>query len=319
MFTIKTIPFGKTTEIKLINIHTGEYVAILPDFGCAINSLILKKGDKLFDLIEGSESYDHLLLNGLSEYKGSFLFPFPNRLKGGKYSFDGKNYEFENNDSDGKPNALHGILNDCKFNMVRFEDFYTKAEIDFSYTSSGIDSQYPFLYQVIIRYTLDVNNGLSIQTFVTNKGNVSMPVGLGWHPYFKTSGKIDEMMIHFPNSEHIELDNFGIPTMKITPSKLFKLTDSVNDTLLDDSFRVVENNPISEIFLFDSDNNVKVSIWQENGKNKFNFFQTYIPPHRKTIAIEPMTCAPDSFNNGLGLIKLSANEKFDCSWGIKLI
>ncbi len=318
MFTFKTEPFGKIAQIKLINTHTGEYVAILADCGCAINSLVLKKGDKLFDLIDGSESYEDLLLHGLSEYKGSFLFPFPNRLKNGQYSYDNVTYNFECNDSNGSTNALHGTLHDQKFHITRFEAFEDKAELDFLYKTSGIDSSYPFHYSVLVQYTLHSIYGLSINTSVINHGNNAMPVGFGWHPYYKTSGKIDDMLLHFPSCESVELDTNGIPTGNVFPTKLFKFTDSVNTTNLDNCFRIITNTDISTIALIDSENNVRVDIWQENGVNKYNFFQTYIPPHRNSIAIEPMTCAPDSFNNGMGLIQLQSLQKTSSKWGIKL-
>lgn len=318
VFTFKTEPFGKISQIKLINTHTGEYVAILADCGCAINSLVLKKNDKLFDLIDGSETYEQLLLHGLSEYKGSFLFPFPNRLKGGEYVFQNKTYNFDCNDCDNRPNALHGTLYDQKFNITRFEAFEDRAEVDFLFKTSGIYSAYPFYYSVLVQYILHATDGLSINTVVTNHGNSTMPVGFGWHPYFKTTGKIDDILLHFPNCENIELDVLGIPTGTILPSKLFKFTDSVNTTNLDDCFRVITSTETSCISLIDSSNNVRVDIWQQNGTDKYNFFQTYIPPHRNSIAIEPMTCAPDSFNNGMGLIQLQSLQTTASKWGVKL-
>jgi aldose 1-epimerase len=36
--------------------------------------------------------------------------------------------------------------------------------------------------------------------------------------------------------------------------------------------------------------------------------QIYTPPHRKSIAIENLSSAPDAFNNKIGLIELGAEE-----------
>jgi len=60
-------------------------------------------------------------------------------------------------------------------------------------------------------------------------------------------------------------------------------------------------------------------ICQETGKYKYNFLQVYTPPHRKSIAIEPMTCAPNAFNNEQGLIILAPFESFSASWGISMV
>ena len=42
----------------------------------------------------------------------------------------------------------------------------------------------------------------------------------------------------------------------------------------------------------------------------FSYFQIYTPKDRKSIAIEPMTCAPNAFNNGLGLRKIDPEGSF---------
>jgi aldose 1-epimerase len=34
------------------------------------------------------------------------------------------------------------------------------------------------------------------------------------------------------------------------------------------------------------------------------------------VAIEPMTCAPDAFNSGAGLIVLEPGQRWRASWGI---
>jgi aldose 1-epimerase len=41
------------------------------------------------------------------------------------------------------------------------------------------------------------------------------------------------------------------------------------------------------------------------------------PTRRRTsLAIEPMTCAPNAFQNGLGLIRLEAGQVVTSRWGI---
>jgi aldose 1-epimerase len=43
---------------------------------------------------------------------------------------------------------------------------------------------------------------------------------------------------------------------------------------------------------------------------------TDVPRRRHGLAIEPMTCAPDAFNSGLGLITLQPGESHVSTWGI---
>ena len=37
---------------------------------------------------------------------------------------------------------------------------------------------------------------------------------------------------------------------------------------------------------------------------------------RRGLAIEPMTCAPDAFNSGAGLVVLQPGEVHTATWGI---
>ena len=56
-----------------------------------------------------------------------------------------------------------------------------------------------------------------------------------------------------------------------------------------------------------------------HAQSGFNYLQLYIPPDRSSIAIEPMTCSVDAFNNGDGLIILEVAEVIKASCGFELI
>ncbi|MCB0643138.1 MAG: hypothetical protein KDC44_15925, partial [Phaeodactylibacter sp.] len=51
---------------------------------------------------------------------------------------------------------------------------------------------------------------------------------------------------------------------------------------------------------------------------KYNFLQVFTPDHRQSIAIEPMTCNVDAFNNREGLIVLKPGEAHAASFGLRL-
>jgi aldose 1-epimerase len=40
----------------------------------------------------------------------------------------------------------------------------------------------------------------------------------------------------------------------------------------------------------------------------YPYLQVYTPPHRRSIAIENLSAAPDAFNNGIGLISLGPED-----------
>jgi aldose 1-epimerase len=40
------------------------------------------------------------------------------------------------------------------------------------------------------------------------------------------------------------------------------------------------------------------------------------PKARRSVALEPMTCAPNGFQSGEGLLTLQPGERFSADWGI---
>jgi aldose 1-epimerase len=50
----------------------------------------------------------------------------------------------------------------------------------------------------------------------------------------------------------------------------------------------------------------------------YPYLQIYTPPHRKSIAIENLSSAPDAFNNGMGLVTLAPGESADFTTTYKL-
>ena len=49
---------------------------------------------------------------------------------------------------------------------------------------------------------------------------------------------------------------------------------------------------------------------------KWNFLQVFTPPHRQSIALEPMTCNIDAFNNQDGLKMLAPKETLSGVFGV---
>jgi aldose 1-epimerase len=52
-------------------------------------------------------------------------------------------------------------------------------------------------------------------------------------------------------------------------------------------------------------------VWMDE---RFRFLHVYTS--RTGVAIEPMTCAPDAFNSGDGLLALAPGASFAGRWGL---
>src|SRR4051812_21522306 len=118
MFIIEAQPFGQLTLYTLRNEDTGEYVSIVPGYGGIIHRLgLMADSGALVELIDGYENSEQLMAEGSRSYKGSLLFPFPNRVKDGNYSFGGETYQLPLNETS-RGHALHGLLFNADLEVV---------------------------------------------------------------------------------------------------------------------------------------------------------------------------------------------------------
>jgi aldose 1-epimerase len=61
------------------------------------------------------------------------------------------------------------------------------------------------------------------------------------------------------------------------------------------------------------------TVWADASYAYFQLFTGDLLPDvaRRSLAIEPMTCPPNAFRTGEGLICLAPGERFEGRWGIE--
>lgn len=313
MFEVKRDAFGPNERYVLLNQKTKEYVSVIPSFGGHVNELILKKKGVLFSIIDGPKTIEELIANPY--YKSAKLIPFPNRIKNGKYVFKERTYQLPINHI-AENHAIHGLLYNKPFLVKKMENSNSSALLELEYCYSGELEGYPFSFLLQLEYTFTIN-GLKINTAVINQGNSEMPFADGWHPYFSFQETVDDLSILIPDSKIIEVDHRMIPTGNKTKNVNFSKLSKINDQLFDTTF-ISETDDTATTQLYSSKKNVRIHVWQETGLNKYNFVQIYIPPDRRSVAIEPMTSNTDAFNNGEGLIILKPCDVYTNSCGVYL-
>ncbi len=284
----------------------NEYLQaeIIPDFGGFLNSL--KCGE--LELIDGYVSAQDLQENHLKQYKSARLSPFPNRLKDGKYEFEGKEYNLPIN-FPAQNHAMHGFLAGKPYEIV--EQSAEKVRMVFEY--DGSDSGFPFPFRTALAYEL-FENEIYCRTWVENSGTQAFPIGEGWHPYFKLGGKVDDWILKLPKCEALIVDGRMLPTGNTQVFDLFAEVRAIAKTHFDTCFYVGANHESFRTTLVNK--SIRLQVWQENEADSYNYLQLYTPENRQTLAIEPMTCAPDAFNNKLGIKILQPNEVWELAWGI---
>lgn len=289
------------TRLEHIHIQNDTVSSrIYPNLGASMQELCIN-GEHIIDGItndqNGLEDYD-------STYKSSILFPFPNRIKDGNYSISDTSYNLKINEK-ALNNALHGIVYDKHFSIVSTASINENANIVLSYSFDGSLPGFPFPFELTLRYQISETGNVELDFQVKNTGETPFPMGMGWHPYF-ISNKQEECKFSFPSKDHFRCDKRNIPVETVP-------------TNLPASF-VMQDKELDDAYSLD-----KASCYVETGKYQLEldfdysgpaYLQLYTPPHKKSIAIEPMTCVANSFNNKIGLKYLSP-KKTD-HWAIKL-
>ncbi len=314
-FQILNEKFGNQQLLKLYDSKTKEYVGILPETGGMLYSMELLIGNKLIPVLDYYQSESELKKDLATSFKGSNLFPFPNRIDSGKYEFEGNKYQLFVNFPQ-ENNAIHGLIFDKPFEVIETKNSDVAASAKLRYSSKGNFQGYPFRFELDVDFIFEENKGLTVSTTFANSDNKTIPVADGWHPYFQLQSKVDELLFSFPSEKTYEVNDRLIPSGKSIDYKLFNSQKQVKDTTYDTCFGLNEKEGTALITIYDPALQGGVSIWQETGKDKFNYLQIYTPPTRKTIAIEPMTCIPNSLNNKVGLISLLPGKKINVNWGI---
>lgn len=236
-------------------------------------------------------------------YASSVLFPFASRIENGKYTFNNKEYQLDCNDSN--KNALHGLVYDKNFKVVKKTVKQNFVSVIIDYQETNKNKGFPYTFNIQLTYTL-FENEIHLAVKVENTDKQSFPFTLGWHPYFLCDN-LPKSTLKFESNQKIEF-NKNLITQKVIEHKTeneFK----IKNKQLDDCF-ILSTNSVEFITP-----NYQVEITTNQLEN---YLQLYTPKDLPLIAIEPMTGISNSFNNKIGLQTLVPNQSHSIKWSVKL-
>ena len=313
MFRIRNDSDNDLNIIRIENGKNDSLVTIVPEFGANVSRLQLELNGKAYSLLDGNHSQKEFA--GQRMFNGTHLVPFPNRVKDGRYRLRGKEYRLNINYKN-EGNAAHGFIHNSPFQVISKQEEEHFGEIILHYSYDGSGSGYPFPFEITFTYLLSDESGLVCTVVVTNNGKETMPFGAGWHPYFSLGKKVDHLRLKLPPVVHLLLNDTMIPTGEEELDDRFSRETEIGRRQMDTLFRFREPAKKHIVQLNDPLQDISLQVWMEG--DKFEFCQIYIPPHRQSIAIEPMTCAIDCFNNSKGIVFIKPGKSFKGSFGVQL-
>ncbi|MBV9989497.1 MAG: aldose 1-epimerase [Chitinophagaceae bacterium] len=267
-------------------------------FGGLLNAFRVHRSGQPWNLIEGFSSVEDAHRQITNGFRSAKLSPFVCRMRHGVFELSGKQYRIEKFYLG--EHAIHGLVYDLPFRIVTTHSDPSHASVMLALHYDGSDKGYPFAYDLSVEWKLETRNRLTVSTTVSHQNENAIPYADGWHPYFTLGGSVDDWTLQFHSTGQLEYDADLLPTGKKIADSRFEKTCSLKGIELDNSFELAGDS--GAVLGNDA---LRLHIMPDRS---YPILQIYIPPHRKSIAIENLSGAPDNFNNGIGLILLQPDQ-----------
>jgi aldose 1-epimerase len=293
-----TPPSGLQVEIR-----SGDHAAWIVEVGGGIRRYAAAGVDVLDGYAE-----DAICHSG----RGQLLLPWPNRIADGRYAFAGSERQLALTEPQTR-NAIHGLVRWANWTVAdRAADRVTMAYA--LHPQPG----YPHALDLRVEYLLD-GRSLAATIGATNVGDAPCPFGAGVHPYLAVPGPtVDDAVLRAPGRTRFDSDERGIPTRREPVDGTafdFREPRAIGTTVLDTCFTDLERDPDGRARVRLGD----TVVWFDEAYPYVMLFtgDPLADVARRSLAVEPMTCAPNAFQSGDGLLVLEPGESFSGSFGIE--
>jgi aldose 1-epimerase len=293
-----------------IAIAHGDQRAVIAEVGATLRTFV-KGGVSVCEGFAGEE-----VPTGA---RGQVLYPWPNRLGGGMWSFSERTAHPTVEDVE-HSTAIHGLVRWRPFRI----DTVNQNRCVLSLLLHPCPD-FPFLSEISVAYHLG-SLGLTVTTTVTNRDEVLIPFGVGFHPYLAvTTPTIEGAELEVPAKAYVALNERQLPIGEILPvagnALDFTRRKSISGHELDVTYTelIRDDSGLSTVVLVDS-NGGEVELSMDRN---FPYVQVYTGDklergrRRTSIAVEPMTCPPDALRSGKDVVVLEPGQHWAGSWRMR--
>ena len=270
------------------------------------------------------------LLDGFAEDerspggRGQLLMPWPNRIRDGRYTFDGAELQLPLTEPS-RHNASHGLARWVAWTLEE----HTANSVSLQYRLMA-QTGYPWLVDLHVLYDLSAN-GLTVTQTATNLSPSAAPYACGAHPYLAVGpGPVDDWELTLPAATRALSDDRLLPVAKEPVEGTaydFRVARPLRDTVLNHAFTDLDRDEDGRAtaVLRDPASGAGVALWADE-KHRWLLLYTAddVPATaRRSLAIEPMTANADAFRSGEDLVTLSPGgspgDELSVSWGIRSV
>ncbi len=298
---VSAAPTGEQYEIS-----SGKHRAVVAEVGAALRSFTFDGRDVVhgFDVMET-----------ITGGRGQNLIPWPNRIRDGRYTFNGVTQQLALTEP-ARHNASHGLARYVPWVLVERQTDTVVNRVRF-HPQPG----WPGTLEATITHRVG-EEGLLVTVEATNLGNNELPFGYGAHPYLTVGeSSVDEVALTVPAASYLEVDDRLLPA-KISPvdGTAYDLRHStvLGTTNLDTAMTELDRDSDGRWRIRLARGDRYAELW---GDETFVWTQVFTggPNRDGGVAVEPMTCGPDAFNEGPthdDMRVLAPGHTFVGQWGI---
>jgi aldose 1-epimerase len=305
---VAVLPSGEQFEIR----H-GDHRATIVEVGGGIREYEVG-GRPVLDPYPAGEMCDGA--------HGAPLIPWPNRLDGGRYAFDGRDYQLALTEP-ALGNAIHGLL--------RWRN-WRALERAADRVVMGIrlhpESGWPFALEVSVAYSLG-EGGLEVETRAENIGPGPCPFGSGQHPYLSpgADAALDGCTLSLSAATRILTDperQLPVAREPVEGSAFdFRSPRTIGALRIDHGFTDLERDGDGHAWVrLECPDARTVELCADATYDVIQLYtgDTLAPARRRQgLAAEPMTCPPNALASGEGLVRLEPGEGCVSRWGVRLV
>ncbi|QDU82279.1 Aldose 1-epimerase [Polystyrenella longa] len=255
------------------------------------------------------------------------LFPYPNRISNGTYTWEGKEYHLpEGVVSYNNGSAIHGFCLDRPWRLIESDTNSALAQFKLSVDAPDRKDLWPADFILEVRYSIS-GAVLTADCRVLNCDDKPLPWGFGTHPYFKlplvSSSHAGNCLVSLDAERQWEL-NDCLPTgqqVDVPEDKDLREGAYFDLLKLDDVYTGLGDKDQLECSIMDEDAGIQVA--QRYG-SIFREVVMFTPPGRDAICLEPYTCVTDAINlqqqgidAGLQVLEPGQDCRFQIAIGVE--
>lgn len=294
-------PWPATTPTEVV-VAAGNARLVVDLRGGGLRRLVVEEWDVL-------DGYPAGAVAGGS--RGAVLLPWPNRVRDGRWTWRGRDLQLDIRSRE-QPNALHGLVATQPW-VVLDQDTGTATVGTVLEPRTG----YPFRLAAALDYAL-APTGLTVTVRVRNAGSEPAPFGAGMHPYLHVGATEDGGIggADLTVGARTELaTEAGLPTgeRRRFHGDVGRIGHRVFDTPLTDLDRGADG--WARVRLRGPAGELELAVDEQ-----WPWLQVYTGDqfpegqHRRSLAVEPMTCPPNALADGVDLVVLEPGGDWSGTW-----